>query len=101
MIQHCPIAAKQVFIHAFNTAPSTSELSETENIEALAESVTISSLSDFKDANTISPEMIRCAAKDNNTYITLMNTIINGFPDSRYLTSPEIHSTMLIRELCA
>ena len=69
MIQHCPgkwqrgadaisrspIAAKQAVIHAFNTAPSPSETSETENIEALVESVTISSLSDFKDANTIPP----------------------------------------------
>ena len=64
MIQHCPgkwqrgadaisrspIAAKQAFIHAFNTAPSPSETSETENIEALVEYVMIS---DFKEANTI------------------------------------------------
>ena len=115
MIQHCPgkwqrgadaisrspIAAKQAFIHAFNTAPSPSETSETENIEALVESVTISSLSDFKDANTISPEMIRRAAKDDNTYTTLMNTIINGFPDSRHLTSPEIREYWEVRHrLC-
>ena len=100
-ISHSPIAAKQEVLHASDSAPFPSETSETENIEALVESVTISSLSDFKDANTISPEMIRNVAKNDNTYTTLLNTITNGFPDSRHLTSPEIREYWEVRHrLC-
>ena len=110
-IQHCPGKWQKgadavsrnptALVQAFHTAPSQSEISDAESMEALVESVTLASLSDLKDTHTISPEMIRNAGHKDKTYTTLMNTILNGFPDSRHLTDPAIRGYWEVRHrLC-
>ena len=96
-VSRSPSSTKLAFINAFFTSSSSSEITDTEDIEALVQSVTIASLSGFKEANIISPDMIRTEANKDKTYTVLMNTILNGFPNSRHLTNPEIRNYWEVR----
>ena len=108
-IQHCPgkwqrgadaisrSHSSQAFINAFNLV-TRSEDSDVGYSEALVELATLASLSDFKDAHTISPDMIRLEAQKDTSYKILMETVFEGFPASRHLTKPEIRGYWEVRD---
>ena len=112
IIQHCPgkwlkdadaiscnpVATVEALLSLYPTQPSVKDIHLSENIDAAMELATIQAvINSSNDVAAMSPDNIHASGQNDQSYMTLINTINQGFPTKHSLTEPEIYDFWEVR----